>query len=99
MTRIALGIALALALALSWALWDRSRVVAAKERLEGEVRALSASLRQADEARAVHRAHLERMAEAATEREALLNTLRQMEGLDAPLPDPMRDAGRLLWPD
>lgn len=99
MTKVLLSIALALALALAWAVWDRSRVVAAKERLEGEVRALTASLEQASEARAVHRAHIERMEQDADEREALLTTLRQMEGLDAPLPDAMRDAGRVLWPD
>ena len=99
LAKLALAIALAASLALAWALWDRARVRVVNERLQGEVRALTASLEQAEEARAVHRAHLDRMAEDERERETLLKRLREMEGLDAPLPDPMRNAGRVLWPD
>jgi hypothetical protein len=45
----------------------------------------------------VHRAHAERLARESAARATLIEQLQNMEGLDAPLPNPLADAAGLLW--
>ncbi|WP_422049926.1 hypothetical protein [Shimia sp.] len=60
--------------------------------------AAEASLERAEEAAAVHRAHLARAADQERAFQEIRNELQQMEGRDAPLSDLLRSTSDRLYP-
>ncbi|WP_284262448.1 hypothetical protein [Roseicyclus amphidinii] len=78
---------------------DRAAAAVHNDRLVREIDRLRAENAARAESAAVQRAHAERLAGELAARQRLIDTLTDMEGLDAPLPDPLRDAARLLWPE
>lgn len=60
--------------------------------------AAEASLERAEEAAAVHRAHLARAADQERQVQEIRNELQQMEGRDAPLSPLLRATAERLWP-
>lgn len=100
MTR--LPIVLAIVSALGGAvLWQRATIADLTAENAAVTRDLAverAYRAQAEEAAAVHRAHIKRLEREAVEWAELTRDLQSMEGRDAPLSDHMRDAAGRVWP-
>ena len=76
----------------------RENAAVERDRLTRQIDALRAELAARAEARDVLRAHIDRLERGAAARAELIRNLSQIEGLNAPLPTPLADAARVLWP-
>jgi hypothetical protein len=98
LVKLALAALLALA---GLALWQRAQLAAARSELATITRDLAdarAIQAQAEEAAAVHRAHVARMQRETEAWADLTRNLQEMEGRDAPLSDHLRAVAGRLWP-
>ena len=80
--------------------WVTGREDAAveRDRLARQIADLRIEIAARAEAAAVQRAHAERLAREVEARTDRLRQLQSVEGLDAPLPDPLARAAGVLWP-
>ena len=98
---IAVMVAAALAVLSVVALWQRAELAqaaAANAALTRDLATARAIQAQAEEAAAVHRAHLARIATEAEAWADLTRDLQEMEGRNAPLSDHLGAVAGRLWP-